>query len=223
MRRVSQSAFLALVLIINQTSSQGAGQTPVRPTKPLTLTQVFKLDATYTDPQHGVTFSYPSAWEATTWFAYHPPALTVLGTSKPIAGFGYDEGGFPRGEIVGPYTRTNLEGFGLVYSAVPAANAAECESEAASLSDSNRHTHVVFGHRSFSSYETGEAGMSQLIYGTLYATYVTLTCYLFETDVAVVSPGAVDDIKGLTLAQGRYIDARLLDIMKSVRIVPRGR
>jgi hypothetical protein len=65
--------------------------------------------------------------------------------------------------------------------------------------------------------------MSQLIYGTLYATYVTLTCYLFETDVAVVSPGAVDDIKGLTLAQGRYIDARLLDIMKSVRIVPRGR
>ncbi len=220
MRQVTRAALSALVLLISQTYSQGAGQAPVLNTEPLTLTQVFRLDATYTDPQHGVTFRYPSAWEATTQFAYHPPALTESGTAKPIAGFGYSERGFPREGVVGPYTQTNLEGFGIVYSAVPAASGAECESKAASVSDSNKHSHIVLGHRSFSAYETGETFMSQSISGTLYVTYASHTCYLFETDVAAVSLGVVDDVQGLTLAQGRYIEARLLDIMKSVRIVP---
>jgi hypothetical protein len=190
-----------------------------QPAKPLTLTQVWTLDATYTDHQHGVTFRYPSAWEATTQFAYHSPALTVS-EATPIAGFGYSEGGFPRDRIVGPYAEMNLEGVGIVYSAVPAASAAECEAKAASLSDSPKHSQVMFGHRSFSVYETGEAGMSQSIGGELYATYVGSTCYLFETDVAVAS---LDDIQALTPAQLRYIDIHLLDIMKSVRIVPTGR
>lgn len=183
------------------------------------MTQVWTPDATYTDHQHGVTFRYPSAWEATTQFAYHPPALTVS-EATPIAGFGYSEGGFPRDRIVGPYAGTNLEGVGIVYSAVPAASAAECEAKAASLSDSPKHSRVIFGHRSFSVYEIGEAGMSQSIAGEFYATYVGSTCYLFETDVAVASPGALDDIQALTPAQISYIDIHLLDIMKSVRIVP---
>lgn len=43
--------------------------------KPLTLAQVWTLDAPYSDPTHGVTFRYPSAWRAMTEWAYHPPAL----------------------------------------------------------------------------------------------------------------------------------------------------
>lgn len=50
---------------------------------------------------------------------YHPPALTQY-EPKPIAGFGYDEGGLPREDKRGPYARTTLEGFGIVYSAVRA-------------------------------------------------------------------------------------------------------
>jgi hypothetical protein len=215
--RALPTASLTLLLAI-QTSGQDLSQTPAQPAEPLTLTQVWTLDATYTDHPHGVTFRYPSAWNTTTQFAYHPPALTVSGAT-PIAGFGYSEGGFPRDRIVGPYTRTNLEGVGIVYSAVPEASAAACEAKAASVSDSPRHSQMVFGHRSFSVYETGEAGMSQSIAGELYATYVGLTCYLFETDVAVASPGVVDDIPALTPAQLHYIDIHLLDIMKSVRIV----
>jgi len=64
--------------------------------------------------------------------------------------------------------------------------------------------------------------MSQSIAGRLYATYVGQTCYLFETDTAVASPGALDDIQALTPAQLRSIDMHLLGIMKSVRIEPDG-
>jgi len=46
-------------------------------------------------------------------------------------------------------------------------------------------------------------------------------CYLFETDVATASPRVLDGIQALTPAQERFINAHLLDIMKSVRIAPR--
>ena len=220
MLRALPTASLTLLLVV-QTFGQDLAQTPAQLAKPLSLTQVWTLDATYTDPQHNVTFRYPSTWEATTQFAYHPPALTQS-EATPIAGFGYSEGGFPRERIVGPYTETNLEGVGIVYSAVPAASAAECMARAASLADSPRHSQVVFGQRSFSVYATGGAGMSQSIAGSLYTTYVGSICYMFETDVAVASPGALDNIKTLTPAQLRSIDRHLQDIMQSVRILPNG-
>jgi hypothetical protein len=194
------------------------GQAPARPAKPFTLTQVWTFDATYTDQQHGVTFRYPSVWQAGTGFGYHPPALTARSDEKPIAGFGYGEGGFPRDRVIGPYSATNLEGFGIVYSAIPVANATECETRASSLSETTKHRIVMFGGRSFSEHETGEGGMSQSTSGKLYATYVRPICYLFETNVALASP---DDIRALTPVQLRFIDTHLLNIMKSVRIVPR--
>jgi hypothetical protein len=207
------------LLLVAQTSGQALAQTPAQPAKPLTLAQVWTLDATYTDHQHSVTFRYPSTWMATTQYGYHPPRLTVS-SATPIAGFGYSEGGFPRDRIVGPYSGTNLEGVGIVYSAVPAASAAECEAMAASVSDSPKHSQTAFGHRSFSLYETEGIGMSQSIVGELYATYGGGICYLFETDRAVASMGVLNDIQALTPAQLRSIDAHLLDIMKSVRIEP---
>jgi hypothetical protein len=218
MLNVLSAASLALLLVV-QTSGQGLGQTSAQPAKPFTLRQVWTLDRTYTDHQHGVTFRYPSTWQAGTQFGYHPPALTTS-ESKPIAGFGYSEGGFLRDRIVGPYTSTNLEGVGLVYSVVPVASAAECEAKAASLSASPEHSQVVFGQHSFSVYKTFSGGMSQSMSGELYATYASSICYLFETNVAVVSPGTVDDIQALTAAQLHDIDTHLLEIMKSVRIVP---
>lgn len=204
-----------------QTPGHGLSQTPAHTAKPLTLAQGWTLDTTYTDHQHGVTFRYPSSWEATTQFAYHAPALTTS-DAMPIAGFGYEEGGFPRERVVGPYSGTNLEGVGIVYSAVPAPGAAKCEATAASLSDVPGHSRVVLGHRSFSVYETGEAGMSQSIEGKLYAVYVGSTCYLFETDVAGASVGALDGIPALSSAQYRNLQMNLLNIMKSVRIMSHG-
>ena len=192
-----------------------SAQNPAVPGKPFTLTQVWTLDATYSDQQHGVTFRYPHIWKPTAQFGYHSPALTSQ-TPKPIAGFGYEEGGFPRERVVGPYSTTNLEGFGIVYAAGPAANTADCEARATSISETPQHRTVVFGGRAFSQRETGEAGMSQSNSGKLYAAYVHPTCYLFETDVAMAS---IDDVGGLTSAQLRSIDTHLLEIMKSVRIV----
>jgi len=195
-----------------------AGQGAGTPAKPLTLTQVWTLDATYRDAEHGVSFRYPSVWEAGTAFGYHTPALSDYDETEPIAGFGYEEGGFPRGDIVGPYTRTNLEGFGLVYSALPGANLAACESRAAAVARTQEHTHTVLAGRSFTVYQTGEGGMSQWIYGELYVTYAPGTCYWFETGIAGVVTDVADGIKGLTRVQTRSIEAHLLEIMRSVRI-----
>jgi hypothetical protein len=216
--RVLLAASLAL-LAVAQPSGQGFGQTSLEPAKRLTLTQVWTLNGTYNDARHGVSFRYPAVWQPTTQFAYHPPALTRSDVAKPIAGFGYSEGGFPRARFVGPYARTNLEGFGLVYSAVPVASAAECKATAASLSDTTEGQPVRFGDRSFTMYETGSAGMSQSISGKLYATYAGPACYLFETDVAVISPGVADNIQTLTPAQLHFIESHLVDIMKSLRVV----
>jgi hypothetical protein len=208
-------AFVALPSISQQDRN---AQNPALPRKPFTLTQVWTLDATYSDEQHGVTFRYPRIWDSTTQFGYNPGALTLM-TPKLTAGFGYREDGFPRSQIVGPYSTTNLEGFGIVYLAISTASAFECEAKASSVSDVHQPTTIVFADRSFSVRESGESGMSQSTAGKLYATYARPTCYLFETDVALASPEVVGVIRALTPAQLRFINAHLLTIMKSVRIV----
>jgi hypothetical protein len=206
------------LLLAGQISSSNIGQTPKQPEKPFTLAQVWTLDKTFADQKYGVTFRYPSVWKPTDEFSYHPPALT--GADLEIAAFSYDEGGFPRDQIVGPYSGTNLEGVGFLYGAEPDPSAAKCEATAASLSGTTDHSHVVLSGRSFSLYENGEAGMSQFISENLYATYAGDICYVFETDVAGADPDPSDGIPGLTSPQSHFIESRLLDIMKSVRIAP---
>lgn len=220
----AQVFFVASIalLLLDQAPGQNVGQSVV-PAKPLTLAQVWALDATYTDPQHGVSFQYPSVWQATTQFAYHPPALTGSDRAKPIASFGYSEGGFPRNRNVGPYSGTDMEGVGIVYSAVPAANAEECDAMAAAISDSPKHSRVVLGQRTFSDYETGEDGMSQSISGDLYVTYENRACYFFEADVALASPAVLEDVPGLTAEQLSSVYAHLFDIVKSFRIMTTSR
>lgn len=196
--RTLLSASFSLLLLGSAFSQEGM-QTPAQSAKPFTLTQVWTFDATYTDQRHGVTFRYPSAWKAENQFGYHLPGL-AQSQVEPIAGFGYEAGGFPRERVIGPYSGTNLEGFGVVYSAVATADAAECESKASSLSLRPEHRVVTLHGRSFTEHETGGAGMSQSISGKLYTTYVRPTCYLFETDVAEASMGALEDISALTPA-----------------------
>src|ERR1700761_5403288 len=121
---------LSIVLLpLASADDQGDRKAAADLTKPFTLDQVWALDATYTDKPHGVSFRYPAVWKSETQFAYYPPALTR--SDKPIAGFGYSEGGFPRDRIIGPYSASNLEGFGVVYSAHPVANRSDCETIAA--------------------------------------------------------------------------------------------
>ena len=59
MLRVFLAASLALPLGI-QGTGQEAARTTFQSATPLTLAQVWTLNATYTDPQHGVTFRHPS-------------------------------------------------------------------------------------------------------------------------------------------------------------------
>jgi hypothetical protein len=207
-----------LLLVVQSPVYSGQTESSSR-RKPPTLTQIWALDATYTDPNHGVTFRYPSVWRAATQFGYHPPALKDS-FAPPIAGFAYDLDGFPHDPQIGPYASTNLEGVGVLYSAIDSASAAECKKKAASLSDVSGQHRVVIDGRPFSVYETGEEGMSQSISGSLYSTYANHSCYLFETDVTLASEGSLDDVQGLTTPQLSFIFAHLQNIMKSVRIVP---
>lgn len=206
---------LAVLLAGGQT-----GQSRGAPSKPLSMAQVWRMDAVYTDREHGVSFRYPSLWQPTLQFAVNPAALTLAEDLKPIAGFGYSEGGFPRQAAIGPYTKTNLEGFDVVYAVVAAKDSAECEARSASVAVKPDATKTVFRERMFSVREIGEGGMSQFTSGNIYATYVGSACYLFETDTAVVMPGVVDGIVPLTKVQTDEIKARLLTIMQSVRIAP---
>lgn len=198
--------------------AQAPAHQTAAPTKRLTLQQVWTLDATYADAEHGVTFRYPSRWDSMLQFGYHPPALTQS-EPKPIAGFGYEEGGFPRENKPGPYAGTTLEGFGMVYSAVPVADSAACDAKAADVSGGTKQSQAIFGGRSFSVFETEGAGMSQSMEGKLYATYVQPTCYLFETNMAMGGSAAEEaGVKALTQQQSSFIDEHLLAMMRSVRI-----
>jgi hypothetical protein len=189
-------------------------QSPASSHRPLTIEQLWTLDATYSDPLHGVSFRYPSAWERNDSFGYVPPAL-----QNPIAGFGYDTGGFPRRDVTGPYANTNLEGFGIVYFAVPSVTAAHCRREAYAVAHGRAHSTVMLKGRRFAVYEVDEGQlMNQSTSGTLYVTYANASCYLFETTVSAASLAVLDDIVGTTEAQDRFIDAHLKLIMRTVRI-----
>ena len=200
------------------------------PSQPLTLQEVWSLNSIYTDRQHGVVFRHPSVWKAATQFGYHRPALVQQDLAQPVVGFAYMEGGFPRDQIVGPYSATNLEGFGFVYSVLSVASAVECEGKATSLAGNPmpddspaknpRDSSVKIAGRLYRIYQTGGAGMSQSISGKLYATYSKGSCYLFETGVAVASPGVLVNIQALTPQQVQDINMHLWNMMETVRIVP---
>lgn len=214
--------------VMMQASCRKAKKTVAKRKAPYTLRQVWTLNATYRDRKNGVSFRYPPVWKAGTQFSYWAPILSsptsIPPKFKPIAGFGYSEGGFPRQSVVGPYSNTNLESFDIVYAAIPAKSSAGCQAKASSIvrafpdSDLHKHPSVIFGGRSFFVYDVGAAGMSQWIRGKLYATYAGDSCYLFETDVAAAQDGVLDHIPALTQAQYKSIDEHLVDIMKTVRI-----
>lgn len=211
MRRILVGASVASLLLGPRAISQNGARDDSH--KPPTLKQLWTLDATYSDPLHGVSFHYPSAWVRDDSFGYVSPVL-----QNPIAGFGYETGGFPRGDVPAPYSETNLEGFGIVYAAVPASSAVSCRKSAGSIAHS-RAKPILLGGRRFLVYETDDGQfMSQSTSGTLYATYANATCYLFETTVSAASLAVLDDITELTDAQSRFIDAHLLTVVKTIRI-----
>ena len=199
--------------------------------KPLTLSQLWSLDSTYTDQQHGITFRYPSVWKPATQFGYVPPALTSASgpyenqIPSRVTGFGYSAGGFPR-RIAGPYTATNLEGFGFIYSVLGVASKAECDKKAAYVArnaDTSRPKlpPVRIAGRSYSVFQIAGEAMNQTYTGKLYGTYNANACYLIETGVATVLPAVVSEIqiRALTAAQLHDIDVRLWHMVETVRIV----
>jgi hypothetical protein len=222
------STFLLAVLFICRSFPAVSAQTADLP-KPLTLDQVWSLDSTYTDQQHGIIFRYPSVWKPATQFGYIPPALTLAAGSHEnqipmrVTGFGYLPGEFPR-RAVGPYTATNLEGFGLVYSVLAVPNAAECDQKASYVAkgaDNTRLSSVRIAGHSYAIYRIAGEAMNQTYAGRLYATYSHGACYLIETGVAAVVPGASINGQLPTPASVHGVAVHLWRLMETVRIFPK--
>jgi hypothetical protein len=213
------SCFVLISIIVSVSAARG--QQPAQSRKQLTIAQVWTLDATYKDAEHGVTFRYPSVWEADTQLAYNPPALSIPADVKPVAGFAYELDGSLIRKIVAPYSRTSLEGFGIVYSVFAAGSAVRCRAYAATLAETPQMHTVLLANRTFWRYETSTYGMMQSTSGWLYATYTNRLCYLFETDVAVGSIEGIENARELTSDESRSIDLHLFSVMKSVRIETR--
>jgi hypothetical protein len=191
--------------------------------KRLTVAQVWALDATYTDREHGVTFRYPSVWTAGNDFAYHQPILTESNDARIIATYGYDTRNPSPDGPASPYSGTNLEGYGISYATAAGANQTQCETMAAAVADTKIHKSVLIGMRHFSNYEVGEGGMSQSTGGDLYVTFAGSTCYFFETDAGWITMGVFDDVRPLSTRNSAFIFAHLWTVMQSVRISPGGR
>jgi hypothetical protein len=226
-RCITLSIAIASLLILVRTCTAQPGRNPRENEKPYTMIQVWAMDAVYRDLRHGVTFLYPSIWkDAPHHFSYEDSAIG-RSAIKPVAGFGYVEGGFPRKPVVGPYSSTNLETIGVFYTAVDSTEKKQCERIASQLANvAGRKETIRLGDRFFWVYEVGETYMHSSFSGHLYVTFADRTCYLFETDVAALNVTSIedeDDIAALTTDQNRSINAHLFDIVKSVRIIPQSR
>jgi hypothetical protein len=156
-------ALLGALLSQAAAGSPASGSAPAAPAKSLRLAQLWKLDARFTDAAHGVSFRYPLSWQAGTQFGSVPPALT-LAQEKSVSGFMYENRGFQPGHAIPPYSTTNLQSFGIVFSAIPAENAAACEAKAsaaaAAVTDVVGKPHpVVLGGRTFSVRELSARAM----------------------------------------------------------------
>ena len=180
---------------------------------------------TYSDPAHGVAFRYPAAFKPQIQFSYIPPLLAQSDTVRPIAGFSYSLGGFPRTSFNGLYSHTTLEGFGVVYTAFSSSSNNACQSTAASIAQVEPGARPLppetINGLAFAVYPTAQAGMMKRLSGRIYAAFTQHTCYLVETGVGSVAPGVAEGVDSLTPQQSKAIRAGLLRIVHSLLIAHR--
>ncbi len=191
---------------------------------PVTISAMWRLDKTFADAVHGVTFRYPGTWTMTRQSAsYHSPALLDASQVTSAVAVAFSEGGFPRTRARGPYTRTTLEAVDVVYAALQLSDAAACEklaTEVSASSDETDKTLVFLNGIRYSVRTTGDAGMSQFISGRLYSSFVRGTCYLFETDTAGLGDGVDTKVRTLNKHDYDELETHLFTIMQTVHIVP---
>ena len=150
---------------------------------------------TYTDTARGVSFQYPASWEAETQFGYCPGALSSSET-KPVAGFGFMVGQTANKPTDILEENVFISGFGIVYSAVPAASAVACNAMATKFLEgqtSGKTKRIRLGGITYTSYDASVFATSKHTEGTLYATFRQKTCLLFETDEAFVATAMYDE------------------------------
>jgi hypothetical protein len=153
----------------------------------------------YADTAHGVSFRVPPTWEPTTerLTTFDPahnethPMLMESNDPAPTAVFTADS----------PYPHTAITGVYFLYSLKPVPDAPSCDKFAASLSideDEVSKPHpITFNGVQFTARHSNDAEPNSRrgIDGTLYSTFRSGMCYLFETTATTYdrSNGAADD------------------------------
>lgn len=184
---------------------------------------------TYTDANHGVTFHTPPTWKPTTerltefdprHNVVHPMLLETDDPTPTVVFF----------DTADHYAQTSVTGFYFIYSVKLLPDAPACEKLVSGLSieeDAKPRQLTLNGIQFTARYsDEGDPNTRRGVDGTVYSTFRSGTCYLFETTVTLCdrSNGAADDnykfAKTLRPIPWAAIHAGLLNIIRTVRISP---
>jgi hypothetical protein len=183
---------------------------------------------TYTDAAHGVTFRTPPTWKPTTERpdTFNPslkavyPMLMQINDPAPTVMF-FD----PSPSL---YAHTSVTGLYFIYSVKLLPDAAACDKFASGLpsDETAKARQVTLNGIQFTARYSDEldGNTRDGTDGTLYSTFRSGTCYLFETTATLFdrSNGSADDdykfAKTHRPIPWAAIHAHLFDIMRTVRI-----
>ena len=165
----------------------------------------------YADPEHGISFRYPTVWTSShSQQGYLPSAIldTPGVHAKQTVTFA----------PLGVYATTNLTNLNFTYAFLRDATAQTCHDVVAKNQDSTGPvTTATVNGVPFTEISGGHAGMSHRLDITLDGTFRNGTCYLFERDEATIAPGVEEGHRTLTDAEERALQRHLNDIFQSIR------
>ena len=204
-------AGVALICAASTLPAQGV--TPVNPTT-----------MQFTDPAHGVSFTYPASWT----FAMSQPFYMILAISpandEPTMGPGSALIYTKSIPGVAPWPKTWFEGVELGYDEhdVPTSDACLVLAKPANLPVPIDHVdEVTIQGNQYWHGTTSSAGVGHGLNEDIYTSYSSGHCYRFDLAVSLLwlsndTPGP----RELTAAEKALVNASLQSILNSVRIVP---
>jgi hypothetical protein len=168
--------------------------------------------ATFVDPSTGVSFRYPAEWKRAAGNQFYSPPAMIPQAAQV------------RGAVVwnaDKPPRTTLAGTQFLYAFQKGASSAAClhphsEGDSAKANiDMVRINGISYAHN-----HSVEAGMCHQEQEDIYTTYLDNACYLFDLSVHTICSGVVDGMRDATESELAEARARLVDILKTVRLGP---
>jgi hypothetical protein len=174
--------------------------------------QVLAQTAAFVDPSTGVSFHYPKEWTRADGNQFYSPPMMI------------PEGAQVRGAVVwnaGEPQKTTLSGAQFLYAFDKNVSSDACL-HPHNEGDSAKPTidTAKIGSISYAHNRSEGGGMCHQEQEDVYAVYINNNnaCYLFDLSVHTICSGVVDGMRDATASELAETRARLVDILKTVRI-----